>query len=60
MQEELEAEEKERDEYTKQNEDYTIQRDSLKQRLNFVVRESEAVESEIMKESRGIFWDNCF
>lgn len=53
IQQVLEAEEQERSEYTRQNQEYTQQRDSLKQKLTIIIRETELMEVEIMKESRS-------
>lgn len=49
----LEAEQKEREEYTSQNEEYAQQRDNLKHKLGIIMRETELMEKEIMKESRS-------
>lgn len=54
VQQVLEAEEQERSEYTSQNQEYTQQRDALKQKLTIIIRETEMMEVEIMKESRSM------
>lgn len=56
IQQVLETEEQERSEYTGQNQEYTQQRDSLKQKLTIIIRETELMEVEIMKESRSTGW----
>lgn len=52
VQEMLAAEEKELDENSRRNEEYTQQRNNLKQKLGLIVKETELLETEIMKESR--------
>jgi hypothetical protein len=43
----------ERSEYTRQNQEYVLQRDAFKQKLAALKKETEQIEEEIMKESKS-------